>query len=135
MAFSSLSLQKDATSGTTVGGTPMALSSDGVEVKNGIHVADMDEANFIIRTNMTCKTRNPQLLSDGSYSKSKRTVTIVVPDDLGADNGGVVFNLVRIEIEIHPKSTVSEAVNIHMLGAQVLTDSDLDNYRLNGSLL
>lgn len=132
MGISTLSLQKNATSGTTVGGTAMALSSDGVEVKNGAHVADMAEADFTLRTNITLRTRNPVKLPDGTYSKAKRFVTIVVPKALPDES--VVFNLVRIEIEAHPKSTDAELTNLHMLGAQVFTDSDLTSFLKTGSL-
>lgn len=132
MPILGLSLQQDATGGTTTGGTAMALSSDGQEVKNGIHVADMGESDFTVRTNMTLRTRNPQKQADGTYSKGKRWVTIVVPKDLGDD--GIVFNLIRIEMEVHPKTLASELLNLEMLGAQVFTDSDLADFRANGSL-
>jgi hypothetical protein len=132
MTIAALSLQQDATGGTTTGGTAMALSSDGQEVKNGIHVADMGESNFIIRTNLTLKTRNPVRQADGSYSKAKRFATIVVPKILADDS--VSFNLVRIEVEAHPETTDAELTNLHMLGAQIFTDSDLTDFLKNGSL-
>jgi hypothetical protein len=132
MSISTLSLQKDATGGTTTGGTAMALSSDGVDVKNGIHLADMSELNFIIRSNMTLRTRNPVLQNDGSYSKAKRYITIVVPKILA--DGSVSFPLRRIECEDHPEMTAAEITNLNMLAAQVFTDSDLANFLLYGSL-
>jgi hypothetical protein len=132
MSIATLSLQKDSTGGTTTGGTAMALSSDGVVVKNGVHVADMAESNFLVRTNATFRTRNPQKQSDGSYSKAKRWATIVVPKELAS--GEICFNLVRIEVEAHPETTDAELTNIHMLGAQVFTDSDLTAFLKNGSL-
>lgn len=132
MGINTLSLMKNATGGTTTGGTAMALSSDGQEVKNGVHVADMSETNFIVRTNVTLKTRNPQRLSDGSYSKAKRYGTLVVPKLLAS--GEVSFNLIRIEIEAHPETTDAELTNLHMLGAQFFTDSDLTAFLKTGSL-
>jgi hypothetical protein len=132
MSISALSLMKNATSGTVTGGTAMALSSDGEEVKNGVHVADMSESDFTIRTNMTLRTRNPVKQPDGSYSKGKRWMTIVVPKSL--DDGSIVFNLVRQEMEIHPKTTTAEIANIELLASQMWTDSDLSDFRRNGSL-
>lgn len=132
MSISTLSLQKNATGGTTTGGTAMALASDGVSVKNGIHVADMAETNFLVRTNLTLKTRNPAKQSDGTYSKAKRYATIVVPKAIAS--GEVVFNLVRIETEAHPEMTDAELTNLFMLGAQLLTDSDLTAFFKTGSL-
>lgn len=132
MPINGLSIQKDATGGTTTGGTAMTLSSDGVEVKNGIHVADMDESNFLIRTNATFRTRNPQKQPDGSYSKAKRWITIVVPKELAS--GEISFNLVRIEVEAHPETTDAELTNLHMLGAQMFTDSDISSFLNNGNV-
>lgn len=132
MTISALSLQQDATGATITGGTAMALSSDGVAVTNGVHVADMSESDFTVRTNATLRTRNPVLQADGSYTKGKRFCTIVVPKEL--EDGTIVFNLIRNEIEAHPKTTVAELTNLHMLGAQFYTDDDLADFRLYGSL-
>jgi hypothetical protein len=132
MGISTLSLMKNATGGTTTGGTAMALTSDGVDVKNGVHVADAAESNFLVRTNLTLKTRNPARQADGSYSKAKRNVTIVVPKALAS--GEVCFNLVRIEVETHPETVAAELTNLHMLGAQVFTDSDLASFLQSGNL-
>ena len=132
MTIQSLTLQKNATGGTTTGGTSISLSSDGVEVKNGIHVADMSELDFTVRTNATFKTKNPVKLPDGTYTKGKRYATIVVPKALADET--IVFNLVRIEVEAHPKTTEAELTNLHMLGAQVFTDADTQNFLKYGSL-
>lgn len=132
MGISNLSLQKNATGGTTTGGTAMALSSDGVAVTNGVHLADLAELDFTIRTNLTLKTRNPVKQADGTYSKAKRDVTIVVPKAL--EDGSIVFNLVRIGVEAHPKTSDAELVNLHMLGAQVFTDADTQAFLKTGSL-
>lgn len=133
MSIATLSLLKAATSAAATGGSAMALSSDGVVVPNGVHVSDMSEADFTLRTNLTLKTRNPVRQADGTYSKAKRYMTIVVPDDLGEVHG-IVFNLARIELEIHPKSSVAAAQNIELLAAQLCCDSDLASFRTNGSL-
>lgn len=132
MSIVNMSLLKDATAGSVTGGTAMALSSDGVEVKNGVHVADIGESNFLIRTNMTLRTRNPARQSDGSYTKGKRWVTVVSPKIIA--DGSTVFNVTRHEIEIHPETTDAEVDNMLFLGAQVFTDSDLTSFHKTGSL-
>lgn len=132
MGIQSLGLLKNATSGSTTGGTAMTLSSDGQEVKNGVHVADMGEDNFLVRTNITFRTRNPMRQSDGSYSKAKRYATIVVPKLLAS--GDYAFNLSRVETEIHPESTAAEALNIFLLTHQIMVDSDTLSFFSNGSL-
>jgi hypothetical protein len=132
MSIATLSLQKNATGATITGGTAMSLSRDGVEVKNGVHVADMSEGNFIIRPNATFRTRVPVKQSDGTYSKEKRFCTIVVPKVLA--DGTVVYNLRRLEDETHPETTAAERLNLDMLAAQYYTDPDLADFRGYGSL-
>jgi hypothetical protein len=67
-----------------------------------------------------------------ALSKGKRFATIVVPKALA--DGTTSFNLIRVEVEVHPATTTAEKTNLHMLGAQVFTDSDLTDFLLNGSL-
>jgi hypothetical protein len=131
MPITGLSLMKDATGGTTTAGTALAFSSDGVDVKNGVHIAAMGQ-DFLDRTNITLKTRNPQKQSDGTYSKAKRYATLVAPKTIAS--GEVVFPLVRIEVELHPEMTAAEVTNIRMLGAQLFTDADLLSFLEDGSL-
>lgn len=133
MSIQDMSIQQNATGVTILGGTAIALSSDGVEVKNGIHMADMSQADFTIRTNVTFRTRNPVRQPNGSYSKAKRFITVVVPKDVDGA-GDISYNLVRIEVETHPKSTVAELTNLHLLGAQMLSDADVTSFLVNGSL-
>lgn len=132
MPLSGMTLNKNATSGSTTGGTSTTFSEDGVEVKNGKHVADMAEADFTIRTNVTFRNRNPSLNPDGTYSKAKRTINIVVPKKLA--NLSYAFNLIRIEAEFHPEMTAAEVTNLRMLAAQCLTDSDCIPFVETGSL-
>lgn len=131
MPISGLTLMKDATGGTTTAGTAITLQDDGVEVKNGRHVGDMGD-DFITRTNLTFRTRNPQRNADGTYTKAKRWGTIVVPKVLA--DGSISYDLVRIEMEVHPETTAAEQVNLEMLAAQFFTDADLASFRRNGSL-
>lgn len=132
MPINGLVLKKNATGATITAGTDITFESDGTDVKNGVHVTDIGESNFLVRTNITFKTRNPSVQPDGSYSKAKRNATIVVPKIL--TDGSVSFNLVRVETEIHPESSASEILNLHLLGAQYFTDPDLESFRNIGSI-
>jgi hypothetical protein len=124
-------LKENATGGTTTGGTDITFNTDGVDVKNGIHVGDM-ATSFATRTNITFKTRNPSLQSDGSYTKAKRTMSLSIPKTLA--DSSTSFQVVRIEAELHPECTTAEVTNIRMLAAQLLTDSDTLEFFNNGSL-
>lgn len=128
MGISTLQLMKNATSATVVGGTAADYKIDGVEIKNGVHLVDVSEPDFTIRPSVTLSTRPPSRLPDGSFTKDKRKMSVVVPKDLDGA-GNIVYNLGRIEIEAHPKTTPAEILNIYMLLVQMCFDADLSDYR------
>jgi RNA-binding protein YlmH len=132
MPISGLTIKQDATSLTVVGGTDISYTEDGVEVTNGKHVSDVSEADFTIRPNITVRNRNPSLLASGQYSKAKRSITIVIPKKLADDSTS--FNLVRMEIEIHPESTAAEVLDLVLQAAQLLSQTDTENFINYGSI-
>lgn len=132
MPINGSTIMMGATGGTITGGTSATFSQDGVEVKNGIHVADSSEADFTIRPNATFRNRNPELLPDGSYSKAKRSISYVKPKKL--TSGSVVFNVARIELEMHPEMSVTEVANLRYEAAQMLLDADFTNFITLGTL-
>lgn len=125
-------VKSGATAMTPTGGSDLTLTPDGQTVANGIHIADASQADFRIRKNATLRNRVPTLQSDGKYSKDKKSVTFVAPKILAS--GEVVFNLIRVEREVHPESTAAEALDLVMIGAQLLTDSDFASFWSAGSL-
>lgn len=132
MPLNGMTLMKNATGGTTTGGTSATFSSDGVDVKNGLSVADMAETDFTIRSNVTLRTTRPVKLPDGTYTREKRYATVNVPSAL--PDGSIVNDFVRIELQVHPKRTTAQRTNVIMLGAQILTDADTQSFLLTGNL-
>jgi len=132
MSILSLALMKDATSNTITGGTSATFETDGVEIKNGVHMVDTTESDFTVRPNITIKNRAHTLLPTGIYTKGKRDVTLVIPKLLA--DSSLVFNLVRINLEVHPETTAAELLNLRLLGCQCFSDSDMDNFYSYGSL-
>lgn len=120
-----------ATGITVVGGTDLTLTTGPVQVPNGIQVIAAADADFRTRRNCTFKVKLPTL-SSGIYSKDKKTVTFVSPKLLA--DGTTVFNLIRIEREVHPESTAGEAFELKLVGAQLLCDADYDAFWVAGSL-
>jgi hypothetical protein len=133
MSIDGLVLKDAATSLTVAGGTDMTFSRDAVEVKNGLHVANMAEDNFIVRENATFTARNPSKQPDGTYSKAKKSVVIFLPDEI-EETGEIVYNLIRIEHELHPRSAAAIGDNLWLLGGQVCSAAALSDWRSNGSL-
>jgi hypothetical protein len=113
------------------GGAAATLEQVGVEVKNGVHVADTATA-FTTRLNATFRNRVPVLQSDGTYSKAKRSIQLVQPKVLAS--GLTAFNLVRIELELHPEMTATEIETLRYNGSQLLSDPDVDDFVAFGSL-
>lgn len=114
------------------GGTAKVFADDGVTVPNGVHVAVPGTADFRVREHATFRYRPPVLQTDGSYSRQQNTVSLTVPKLLAS--GKYVNNTVRIVSDIHPESTATEALDLRKLAAQMLFDSDTDNFWTAGSL-
>lgn len=127
-------IMKDATGITVTAGTSQTFTNDGATIPNGIHLVDAAQTDFRIRRNITAKVKQPTYdAALKTFSKDKKTVTLVQPKLLV--NGAIVYNLIRIEREIHPESTVAETLDINRVGAQLLSDLDFDSFWSVGSLL
>lgn len=125
-------VKSGSTAMTPTGGSDQTFTPDGVSVPNGIHVADAAQTDYRIRRNITVKNKVPTLLADGTYSKDKKSVTLVAPKILAS--GKTVFNLIRIEREVHPESTAAEALDLVMVGAQLCADTDFAAFWSSGSI-
>lgn len=132
MSVQNAVVKSGSTAMTPTGGTDVTFTPDGLSVANGVHIADAAQADFRIRRNITLKNKVPTLLADGTYSKDKKSVTLVCPKIL--TSGKTVFNLIRIEREVHPESTAAEALDLCMIGAQLLSDTDFTSFWSSGSL-
>jgi hypothetical protein len=132
MALNGAIVKTGATAMTPTGGADMTLSPDSVQVPGGIHLSVAADTDYRTRRNMTIKAKNPTLTGGVTYSKDKKTVTFVAPKIL--TTGETVFNLIRIEREVHPASTAAEALELNMIGAQILSDSDFASFFSGGSL-
>lgn len=132
MSVQNAIVKSGSTAMTPTGGSDVTFTPDGVSVANGIHVADAAQTDYRIRRNITFKNKVPTLLTDSSYSKDKKSVTFVAPKILAS--GKTVFNLIRIEREVHPESTAAEALDLCMVGAQLVSDADFTAFWASGSL-
>lgn len=120
--------------GTTVsaaGGTAVNYTPDGVTIPNGMHLIDAAVADYRVRPQLTVKTKFPTVDSLGVYSKDKKSCILVEPYILAS--GKTVFNLIRIEREVHPEFPAANALDLNKKGAQMLTDSDFTSFWATGS--
>lgn len=132
MALQTAIVKGGASAMTPTGGSDVTFTPDGQTVANGIHLADASQTDFRIRKNMTIKNKVPTQTASGVFSKDKKSVTYVAPKILA--DGSVVYNLIRIEREVHPESTAAEALDLNMIGAQILSDADFATFFSSGSL-
>lgn len=126
-------VMKDATGITVTAGTAQTYTNDGAQIPNGVHVVDMGNTDFRTRRSLTLTVRQPTYDAKIGYSKDKKVITLTCPKIL--ISGVTVFNILRIQREIHPESSVAEAADINRIGAQLVSDADFDAFWSAGSLL
>lgn len=132
MGLKNMSLMTGATVSAT-GGSALSFVDTGVSVPNGISVTVPADADYQTRRGATIKYRPPVVdKTTGEYGKDKKSISLVKPAVLAS--GRVVFNTIRIEREVHPSLSAADATDLNKLGAQLLTDADLDNFWSAGSL-
>lgn len=132
MGLKTMSLLSAATVAAS-GGSALVFADDGVTIPNGVHLIVPADSDYQTRRQVTVKYRPPTLdAKTGAYGKDKKSITLVLPQVLSS--GTVVFNTVRIEREVHPSLTAVTCVELNKLGAQLLSDTDLDAFWATGSL-
>nr|URG16525.1 MAG: coat protein [Leviviridae sp.] len=131
MPLNGMVLKDAATAISVTAGTDMTFTVDGLPVANGIHLSNAAQADFRLRENITAKYRPPVQNPDKSWKKGKWTVSYTEPS-VDA-NGLMSYDVGRIEVELNPTSAASVGVNIRRMLAQLLTDTDLDNFYASGS--
>jgi hypothetical protein len=121
-------------SGATVsatGGSACTFTTDGQTITNGLHLIDAAVTDFRVQPSITVKVKRPSLNSLGVYSKGKISAVIKVPIILAS--GATSFELMRIERESHPENTAAARLDLNVLGAQILADSDFAALWASGS--
>lgn len=131
MGLKNMSINSGATLSAT-GGTAVVFSDDGTTIPNGVRLVVPADTNYVTRRNAVAKYRAPTVDSQGQYSKDKKSLSIAFPMVLA--NGKVVTNVLRIEREVHPEYSAANATEMNKLAAQLLFDTDLDNFWAAGSL-
>lgn len=116
------------------GGTAKVFADDGVTVPNGVHLVVPATVDFRVRESATFRYRPPALQSDGTWSRGKFLVSITAPKLLAGTITRHVNNVFRLEADIHPESTLTEQQDLRKLAAQLLFDTDTDNFWVSGSM-
>lgn len=118
---------------STTGGTAQVFADDGQTIANGLHLIVPADTDYQTRRGATIKYRPPTLdAKTGSYGKDKKSISYACPQVL--TDGRVVFNTIRIEREVHPSLSAAAAAELNVIGAQLLSDSDVTSFWATGSL-
>lgn len=132
MAIIGSTVKTGATALSTTGGSDMTFSLTGLSVTSGINVAIQSDTDYRTRRNASFKSRVPQV-QNGVFSKGKNEVVYVRP--LVLQSGLIVFNTIRLGVEVHPELTSSDAKDLRMVGAQLLTASAYEDFWSTGALV
>lgn len=132
MGLKTMSLLAGATVAAS-GGTALAFAEDGVSITNGVHLMVPADADYQTRRMVTAKHKPPTIdTKTGVYSKDKKSISLTLPQVL--PSGVVVFNVIRIEREVHPSLATASALELTKLGAQLLVDDNVVDFWATGSL-
>jgi hypothetical protein len=123
---------KSGTSIAATGGSDVTFAPDGQTIQNGVHLIVPAISDFRVRPQLTVKYRPPVLNPQGVYNKDKKTLSYTIPKLL--DDGTIVFNVVRVEREVHPESTPEEAAALLEAASQFCFDTDVSAFWATGSL-
>lgn len=132
MSITTLSIQKDATSLTVDGGTAAVHQIDGLDVKNGNHVVDTSEPNFVLRPHGTFKNRPASLQQNGKFSKGVRGVNYTIP--YTEADGSISYLVYRGTFDIPPTAPTALITELRNRTAQTVIDSDLDSFYNYGTV-
>lgn len=132
MSLKNMTLLAGASLAAT-GGAALTLSEDGVVIQGGLHLIVNEDADMMTRRTVTVKNR-PASYDPRSktWSKAKQSMVFAQPMTLG--DGSIVFNTIRIEREVHPSVSQTDAFAFNVIGAQLLFDADVCPFWLTGSL-
>lgn len=127
----SVTLKSGGVSATT-GGTDQVFTRTNATVTNGNEYSDVSEANFFSREKVIIVTRQPQLQSDGTWSKQKISARYTVPKTRA--DGTIAYNVGRSEVEYDPETTPAEVDALREYVAQMAISAVLDPTYTAGTL-
>lgn len=132
MAINNISLLKAATGITVTGGSATTYQNDGLDVKNGIHVVDTSETNFLIRPHATFKNKAAAAQPGGKFSKGVRSFNFTIP--FAEADGTISYPVFRGTMDLPPTMSVAQILQLRLMATQIIMDSELDNYFVYGTI-
>lgn len=131
MAIIGSTVKTGSTAASVTGGSDMTFSLTGLNVANGINVAIATDSDYRTRRNASFKSRVPSV-QNGTYSKGKNEIVYVHP--LILSTGLVVFNTLRLGLELHPEFPAAQALDMRYVGVQLLSSAAYADFWSTGAL-
>lgn len=132
MGLKNMSLLASATVAAS-GGSALVFADNGVTIPNGVQLVVPADTDYQTRRSVTAKYRPPTFnQATSAYGKDKKSISLTLPIVLS--DGKVVFNVIRVEREVHPSLSAANANELNLLLAQMLIDNDVSNFWATGSL-
>jgi hypothetical protein len=126
MSISNLSVAIGTAIGVT-GGTATAVISKGDSL--GKHEVVLDDGSaFSDETRISFSTKEPRVSASApaGYTQKRNTIVVQVPKTLA--NANTTINSARIEFSVDSETTSAEYDALRELAAQLIFDTDLDQY-------
>ncbi len=131
MSISTASVLKDGTLSAT-GGTASALTTLGESLSE--HKAYVDGPDFLTRSDISFTVKAPKVSSGAPNGYTQHRSICLIKTPLVLDNGNTTVNTVKIEFSTDVETTDAEKETLRVYAAQLLFDSDFDDFWKHGSL-
>lgn len=131
MSLKNMTIKTGGTIAVT-GGTDVTFTDVGSTSPNVLKVQVNADSDYRTRRSISYKIREATVQSDGSYSKVKRAASITMP--FITASGATVFNVLRLELDIHPEAEATLRAQMLSFGAQIFFDTDAADFWSVGSL-
>lgn len=126
MSISQLSLLESATI-TPSGGTALPFGST-APANGTVKAFSTIDTDLRSRRTIDFSVKEPKILATApaGYTQARANCYLRVPFTL--DNGNTTTNTLKIEVAYDAEATQAEVLELRKLGAQILVDSDLDEF-------
>lgn len=132
MSILNASVNVDGTVATT-GGTATTFISKGTDL--GSHDAILnDGSEFAAQTKVSFVTKDPKVQTSAPNGYTQHRCTAKVLRPLLLDNGNYTMNSVTITFSVDHETTDTEIGSLRVLAAQLIHDSDFDDFWTAGSV-
>ncbi len=132
MSILNASVNVDGTVATT-GGTATTMVSKGTDLEKHDVILN-DGSEFAAQTKISFSIKDPKVSSSAPNGYTQHRMNVKVLRPLLLDNGNYTVNSVTISFGVDHETTDAEIGSLRVLAAQLIHDSDFDDFWTVGSV-